>query len=1153
MPRRAAAATGTLLVLLLALHTTSGAPLVLSPCDGPNSTLLWTQDTSGGKTRIALASSSSGQCIAVTSGCCFGESVRVGDAAATAACSNDATQTFGWPSAAYGPAPSSIPSLATGSDVSPAPGALVLDAAGAAYPGALVGLRAYAGPVDAAFVVSGDPTTGARLIHNASGLCLAAGPSPAALSPQLSLQPCKPAASQTPGAFFSSQLFRVPQTSSGGGGGSGAVVTSRGLCVTAEKPLGASGTWPGTAALIGATCAGGAGTPSQIFSLLANGTLSAPSFAQGMMLAVDPGNGTWPGTPVFLAPAGSATSVFTFAPSSVNASWGSLVHAPTGLCLDGGGVPFGHGCLHPAVRGLPYCDATLPLDARVADLVSRLTVEEASSQLGSGPFPEPCVSITSPIPRLDIPPHRHLVEVTSMAEQNCATPYGGNCSTSFAAGLTMAGAFNASLWRAHGGVVATEIRAMSNIGWADPSDPNGNFVTLSAHGPDVNNAGRDLRNGRIGELLSEDPFLGGVAAAEYVRGMQAGPSAGPGTVPAYVPAPPPGDGAGTAQPLWMVSSVKHFAFYELETNRFGSKVNVSLFDAWDSFLPQFEPAMTTAMAAGTMCSYASASIAGATTPAGAFVPACADEYILVDVVREFWGRPDATHLSDCGAVWAMASANDYTPNNLTLAAAAALNGGMDINSNTIVPAQLPAALAGGLVSEATVRAAASRLFANRFRTGAFDPLERTPPALLELGADDIGRADSRAVADDGIAQGLVLVRNDNGTLPLRRGLRLAVVGPSADSVTAVIGDFYGNTAGLCPSGNPDDCVVTVAAALAAENVGGTTVTFAGVGMASGNDTSWGQAIAAVASSDAVVLALGTDRSVAGEGSDRTEIGLPGLQGAFGVAILAAAARAGVPVVLLLVHNLPVSFDELVVEERNATYAPVSAIVDAWAPTTGARVVASALFGGVNRWGKSTLTVFPKAWADVASLYSFDMAAAPGRSYRYYDGSVGPALIEFGEGMSYTTFHVSCACVSGCVAAAAAAVGGAVAVAAPVSLSCNVTNAAGPDGDEVLLVYHRPSGDIVGRVAGAHPLPLKSLVAFERVSVTAGATASVNFNLDPATVLPFVNDVGASVLYAGQHFLDVSNGNGVNVTFSVEWPGREGEWKTVVRQPPVPRR
>ena len=79
-------------------------------------------------------------------------------------------------------------------------------------------------------------------------------------------------------------------------------------------------------------------------------------------------------------------------PSPANGSWGALRHEATGLCLDANAAPSGHGCLAPAVRGLPFCNASLPLAARVADAVSRLTLEEAIRFTGAGPYNAPCVA-----------------------------------------------------------------------------------------------------------------------------------------------------------------------------------------------------------------------------------------------------------------------------------------------------------------------------------------------------------------------------------------------------------------------------------------------------------------------------------------------------------------------------------------------------------------------------------------------------------------------------------------------------------------------------------------------------------------------------------------------------------------------------------------
>jgi beta-glucosidase-like glycosyl hydrolase len=601
-------------------------------------------------------------------------------------------------------------------------------------------------------------------------------------------------------------------------------------------------------------------------------------------------------------------------------------------------------------------------------------------------------------------------------------------------------------------------------------------------------------------------------AEKYVRGMQFGGDVDPA---AY---------AATGAPHVMLASLKHFNAYSLETNRMGSQGNVSLFDLWETYLPQYERPLVAAGAAGTMCSYFSMRITpNGSAAAPVYVPSCADAYLLTDVVRTYWNRSDATHLTDCGAVWNMQFNNHFVA-NLTLAAAASINAGCDMNSNTITPTQLSLAVQLGLVAEATVRATAARVLAQRFRTGHFDPLE-SPSAqpLLALGAADVGTAASRAAAADGVAQGLVLVKNARGALPIARGKRVALLGPQGASFDALLGDCY--CTGYCAEGSA--CFPSLQQALAAANAGGVTVALPGVTM-HGNDSSWGAALAAAAAADVVVLALGTDRSVAGEGNDRGDgIGLPGLQASFGVAVLAAAAAAKVPVVLLLLHNLPVSFDELV---------GADAIVDAWAPLAYADTVAAALFGDVNRFGKATMTVYPKAYADAVSLFDFSMSKPPGRSYKYYDGSVGAPLIAFGTGGSYSTFAVACALAPPAAPPALA-----------LAIACNVSNVAGPAGDEVLMVYHRPSAAIVARVGGAHPLPLRALVGFDRVSVAAGATAPLALSLPVDEACAFVNEDGATVLYAGTHFLDVSNGNGANITLTVELPADR-----VVKSPPRPR-
>jgi beta-glucosidase-like glycosyl hydrolase len=602
----------------------------------------------------------------------------------------------------------------------------------------------------------------------------------------------------------------------------------------------------------------------------------------------------------------------------------------------------------------------------------------------------------------------------------------------------------------------------------------------------------------------------------------------------------------------MLASLKHFTAYSRETDRMGSLGNVSLFDLWDTYLPQYEEAMTESYAAGTMCSYYSMRLSGAPGPV-TYVPSCANEYTLTTVVREYWGRPDAVHLSDCGAVVNMIrpppAGNGYTPGSFSGAAAAALNAGMDQNSNTVSPSHLWESLSNGDTTPDRVYAAAGRVLAQRFRLGQFDPLEALPSELLALGAHSIGSAENRAAAAEGVRQGAVLVRNTAAALPLTPGRRLLVLGPTALSATAAIGDMYASPNALCPD-DTGDCWPVLGQALTAGNAGGATTVLPGVAMSANDTAAWGPALAAAALGasawDAVVLALGSDRSVAGEGSDRTDIGLPGVQEAFALAVLSAVSGSGAgapPVTLLLVHNLPLSYDALL-----AHPSPPAAIVDAWAPTSHADALADLLFGRANQWGRSTLTLFPAAYAQAVTLEDMAMpasAGSAGRGYRYYDGRAGAPLIEFGQGLSgYSSFGLQCALQGGSGSGSTAAGGAAVAIA------CNVTLDSGSRaGDEVLTVFHRPGSDVVGRVGGAHPLPLRALRDFARVSLPGqpGSSVQVDFALVLNSSLTFNNEVGAQVLYPGTHFLDVWNGNTNNVTLTVTLTGDV----VVVSAPPLP--
>ena len=664
-----------------------------------------------------------------------------------------------------------------------------------------------------------------------------------------------------------------------------------------------------------------------------------------------------------------------------------------------------------------------------------------------------------------------------MAASQC---YGPRCATVFPSALNLAASGNATLWAEKGRVVSDEMRALNNLAW-HRADGGTSYSGLNGFGPDINQP-RDPRNGRVGELAGEDPLLTGLYAVAYIRGMQEGAD------PRF---------------LKMTAGVKHYAGYSMETNRFTSTGNFTSFDFADSYALPFYMSFVLGNASGSMCSYISLSFDG-----GPMVPACANDFLLNQLVRDAWQRPGAVHTSDCGAVAYMKN-KKFTAND-TFSAAAALNGGLDLNSNTILPSQLELAIALGLTNETVLDRSVARTLTWRFRLGQLDPLE-AQPAYMALGAEDIGAPANVAAAAEGSAQGLVLVKR--GALPLAAGARVAVVGPLGVADEALLGDYYADA--VCPGANGYSnsvgygCVETIAAAVARHNAGGATTAFAGVSV-HGNDTSWAAALAAAAAADAVVLVVGTDRTVAGEGTDLRDTGLPGAQGAFALAV--AAAAAGKPLVLVLVSSFPIALDGII--------DAFPAVVLAYTPgMRGGDAVAAALFGA-NRWGRAVLTHYPRNFTESVALDDFGMvpsAVNPGRTYRYYDGSSGAPSVVFGQGLSYNTLALACA-------------GGAA--DGTISLACNVSSTAGPDGDQVLHVYHRVGADVAARVAGAHAIPLRSLVAVQRLALPADATRAAGFSLVAADALFLTNAAGGRTIYAGTHFFDVWDGGANNATVAI---------------------
>ncbi len=469
-------------------------------------------------------------------------------------------------------------------------------------------------------------------------------------------------------------------------------------------------------------------------------------------------------------------------------------------------------------------------------MIARLTPEEKIGLSGTLPNTDICAGLDAGVPRLGIPALSNLIECTGAVSSNCyAAPDGtAYCPTIFPAPLAVAASFNRSLMRLRGAVTGMEARAFNNLNVARIY---GNPVDLLAFGPDLNLI-IDPRNGRNGENPSEDPYLASIYAEEYVRGAQESEDD-----PAH---------------LQLAMSLKHFAGYQAETNRFASSFNFSMLDLIDTFLPPFARGFSKGNSVGSMCGYDSLN----------GVPACADSWLLRDMPA-FWGRPDAVHMSDCGAVENQFE-EKHTASSYADATAQSIKAGTAWCMGTAFNTKngLADALSQGLIAPSDLDAALARTLSLRFRLGIFDAPPRASP-LTTYGAERIGTPASRQAAEAAAAQGAVLLRNEGGVLPLRLSSSalkaVAVVGPHAVSQRALLGDYYADA--FCPGNNTghpkhlvDSCVPTLGASIAevcASPRPDVEVLIAeGVGFVANNSDGVPAALAAVAAADVVVLAVG---------------------------------------------------------------------------------------------------------------------------------------------------------------------------------------------------------------------------------------------------------------------------------------------------------
>ena len=464
---------------------------------------------------------------------------------------------------------------------------------------------------------------------------------------------------------------------------------------------------------------------------------------------------------------------------------------------------------------------------------------------------------------------------------------------------------------------------------------------------------------------------------------------------------------------------------------------------------------------------------------------CSDTLLNV-ILKDYLGY-DGIVVSDYGSV--QQGSRDRSPEFLKQCAVDAINTGNDLefNSNTSYK-YLPELLAEGRVSEEAFERAVKRALLVKARCGLLDP----NPKYFKEGKLDMDPAESRQTAYDLAAESVVLLKN-NGVLPLASGKNIAVVGPNANSVWSMLGDYTFPSMQLFffrKDVNPDDLYVPTFLECFQSKYDGKIEysrgvdwsTLADMGLSMSGDqrvralnvrkidsedyTNWDDAIKVAARNDVIVAAMGENIYLCGENRRRAGIRLPGDQEAFVKALIAT----GKPVVLIMFSGRP----EMITDIADGC----AAILQAFYPgEEGGNAVSDILTGKVNPSGKLCMT----------------MPATESTDQYCYNNGVNPemALYPFGFGLSYTTFQYSDISVQ----PEAKTKNGLI------EISCKVTNTGSVKGDEVVQLYASPKS--------GQPLKPIQLKGFQRISLDPGKSATVTFCVS-ADQLAWFSDAGWTI-------------------------------------------
>ena len=717
-----------------------------------------------------------------------------------------------------------------------------------------------------------------------------------------------------------------------------------------------------------------------------------------------------------------------------------------------------------AQNRLPYKDAKLSTEERVADLMSRMTVKEkigqlrcilawncwekkgkeivpsesfkkeiAEGQIGmlwgtyradpwtqksleNGLTPELAAKAGNALQRY-VAENTRLGIPLFLAEE---APHGHMAigTTVFPTGLGMAATWNPSLIEQVGRVIAKEIRLQ------------GGHIS---YGPVIDLA-RDARWSRVEETMGEDPILTAEIGAAQVRGL---------------------GGGDLSQPYSTLATLKHFIAYgTTEGGQNGNPTFLGERELWENFLPTFKRVID-AGALSVMTSYNS--LDG--------IPSTCNDYLLTDVLHNMWNFRGfvVSDLYSINGMWH----THHVANTLDEAGIMALKAGVDADLGALAYENLEEGLNNGSISIDDIDRACRRILRMKFEMGLFE----NPYVDPKKSKKGVRTEEHKQTALDVARQSVTLLKNENSTLPLPKTVKVAVVGPNADNIYNPLGDYTSPQ----DEGNVKTILDGFRQKIGAENV----VYAKGCAVRDTTESNIQEAVSAALQSDVVVACVGgssardfktsykdtgaaiTDSKTVsdmdcGEGFDRATLGLLGMQ----QELLEALRKTGRPLVVVYIEGRPM--DKLWSDEN------ADALLTAYYPgQEGGTAIADVIFGDYNPAGRLPVSVA----ANVGQLPVYYNKKAP-LVHDYVEMSAKP-LYAFGYGLSYTDFEYSNLKVSK--------------HADGYLVSCDVKNVGSRDGDEVVQLYLHD--EVASTVQ-----PLKQLKHFERRMIKSGEAEHFQFVL-----------------------------------------------------------